>query len=725
MVVVDNPILAQELTELDEDQDQSAEVDDARVSADLFETPLQALGASGGTAAFFRVRYREGEWQIGTVDGGAAVDSPDFWIGKDLARARDELDFYMAARKQRRVEGWEALHWMTPCGGVVIAPTNLESGDDDTGEREILLLRNARDSYAKCRMLDIKIGEVTAVGGWQGKGYFMAWTQKWLDGVTNSSGQGFRLEGFDNPPESMQSILEHVQAEALVLKPEKIQRIVMQRQQAIEFLKFFTDLHTSGLFTRPPVPDADELSERLSEVETEELVLLQCIEELAGLVAACRRMPVAQQWIGSSVMLAFDAELRPLRTELREAERMPSGGAALIAKARVHIFDWGRSELNTAALNSSLWWETKQNREHYWGLYCTGIALLLYDCCLIYVRRFFRRQQAVAFSYWDRNIYTEDGMCGLSVQPLSTLPKHDNNAKPSTTPCTTALEAVSGKRQKLKVTWSVAPLPLPEPTRLEHAWCVTVHRAMDAPKLDIYSQSDGMINLQSFCEPVREVQEGIRARKRGRNRQFDTAQSVLKGPGSYSTTGKISQRNPVWEETFQLATLKPAARAPFIEALLVAFAGDGGLELDPECSAEEQAMGRRFIEKRQSIYPEHQVVELQRVALCDLLPISFTEGLGSANYARQNQFMHWCFPELSRAGKLGTAERSQIKTARELWTCVIMLVLVLAGLAELLNVQFIADGDEAEAAAVLVVADADGMHRRGDINGSWLEGELP
>ena len=146
-----------------------------------------------------------------------------------------------------------------------------------------------------------------------------------------------------------------------------------------------------------------------------------------------------------------------------------------------------------------------------------------------------------------------------------------NNAKPLTTPCTTALEAVSGKRQKLKVTWSVAPLPLPEPTRLEHAWCVTVHRAMDAPKLDIYSQSDGMINLQSFCEPVREVQEGIRARKRGRNRQFDTAQSVLKGPGSYSTTGKISQRNPVWEETFQLATLKPAARAPFIEALLVAF----------------------------------------------------------------------------------------------------------------------------------------------------------
>lgn len=39
---------------------------------------------------------------------------------------------------------------------------------------------------------------------------------------------------------------------------------------------------------------------------------------------------------------------------------------------------------------------------------------------------------------------------------------------------------------------------------------------------------------------------------------------------------------PVWDETFELADLKPGATAPFIAALLTAFGGDGGMELDPD-----------------------------------------------------------------------------------------------------------------------------------------------
>ena len=64
-------------------------------------------------------------------------------------------------------KGWEVLSWMTPYKGCVDAPT-------DIGDREVLLLRNARDQYGTCRLLDIKIGEVTAVGGWQGKGHFVS-----------------------------------------------------------------------------------------------------------------------------------------------------------------------------------------------------------------------------------------------------------------------------------------------------------------------------------------------------------------------------------------------------------------------------------------------------------------------------------------------------------------------------------------------------------------------
>ena len=40
-----------------------------------------------------------------------------------------------------------------------------------------MLLRNCRDGFHCARMLDIKMGNVTAVGGWQGKGTIKAFMQ--------------------------------------------------------------------------------------------------------------------------------------------------------------------------------------------------------------------------------------------------------------------------------------------------------------------------------------------------------------------------------------------------------------------------------------------------------------------------------------------------------------------------------------------------------------------
>ena len=326
------------------------------VPVSLFETPLKALGMSGGTAAFFSVKYKDGE-EAKDDYCGQEIDSKEYWIGKDLARAADEVFFYEEALKRMGKDDWEVLNWMTPYKGVVRAPTDLGDGE----EREILLLRNARDSYGTCRLLDIKIGEITAVAGWQGKGHFMAWTQKWLDGLTNSSGQGFRLEGFDAPPANLQSMLEHANINQHPgLSEAKLHRFLLQRQPAAEFLNFFLDLHETSQSSyggSPPedsvVPPIDiGIAERCSCVEMEELVLLNVIEELAALAAACRNTPVAQQWIGSSVMLAFDSQLRPLRSALQSkgAEKMPSGAAAAIANARVQIFDWGRSEVPTTLI---------------------------------------------------------------------------------------------------------------------------------------------------------------------------------------------------------------------------------------------------------------------------------------------------------------------------------------------------------------------------------------
>ncbi len=86
---------------VDVEVEASAEVEITKVPVSLFQTPFKALGASGGTAAFFRVEYKDDEWQKDETQAGVPIDSKDYWIGKDLARARDEVAFYEEAQKVR------------------------------------------------------------------------------------------------------------------------------------------------------------------------------------------------------------------------------------------------------------------------------------------------------------------------------------------------------------------------------------------------------------------------------------------------------------------------------------------------------------------------------------------------------------------------------------------------------------------------------------------------
>lgn len=83
----------------EEAQSPKAAVAVTKVPVSLFETPFKALGASGGTAAFFRVEYKDDEWRTDKTQAGVPIDSKDYWIGKDLARARDEVAFYEEAQK--------------------------------------------------------------------------------------------------------------------------------------------------------------------------------------------------------------------------------------------------------------------------------------------------------------------------------------------------------------------------------------------------------------------------------------------------------------------------------------------------------------------------------------------------------------------------------------------------------------------------------------------------
>ena len=158
-----------------------------------FEAPLKPIGASGGTAAFFSVKYKPGEELTDQLWDGKPVGSSNYWVGKDFARAKDEVDFYETAKLLLGQPEWAILNWVLPYGGILRSLCEV-GGESEfslpkTAERDIILMRNALDGFSKPRLLDIKLGEVTAVAGWQGKSAFGTWKQKWIDGATNSAGE--------------------------------------------------------------------------------------------------------------------------------------------------------------------------------------------------------------------------------------------------------------------------------------------------------------------------------------------------------------------------------------------------------------------------------------------------------------------------------------------------------------------------------------------------------
>lgn len=79
-------IVIQILIHLPESQ-QTSETQFTYVETKRFVTPVRRLGVSGGTAPFFSL-------QLAAAEGKS---SGDYWIGKDLSRAMDEVQFYEKA----------------------------------------------------------------------------------------------------------------------------------------------------------------------------------------------------------------------------------------------------------------------------------------------------------------------------------------------------------------------------------------------------------------------------------------------------------------------------------------------------------------------------------------------------------------------------------------------------------------------------------------------------
>jgi len=272
---------------------------------------------------------------------------------------------------------------------------------------------------------------------------------------------------------------------------KKTRRFALQRLVAEEFLMHwidFADLQPLG----------DEASNLLP-VEYSEVILFDAIGQLAALCKDTLSMPVPQMWIGSSVALACDGGALPERSRALQAlrERAAFAGGADAGLARVQVFDWGRSELNTVRSHALLSKEEQKMRETFWRLWKKGPLRLLFDALNMYTTQFgswyaeegTTEPRTVLIKVMDEDSHDASDLIGEASLPL----------EPTNGPVTLSLSltlrgnVADIRAHKSEVTVEISRSQPPQDSRLAEIWHVTVHSVSDLPKMDWMSDSDPQV----------------------------------------------------------------------------------------------------------------------------------------------------------------------------------------------------------------------------------------
>jgi len=505
------------------------------IEPDLFESPVKRLGVSGGTAPFFKLVLTEEGLAKFQSKTQCEKKSKTYFIGKDYSRASDEIDFYEQARKMKNnctmneedARTVELLTFMFDYIGVLAAPEQLES---DLMPRQMLCLQNLRDGCKKLRLLDIKIGQKTAQSGWHGKTSLHAFRQTLLDKMTNSTYEGYRLEGFDGMPSalvSMNPLLETFGK--LGIKSEKrlndanvekkSRRIMLQKMTSNDIFMHFTDLHLESWPCN--AMESIPVGNLLSGAEQSEIVLHEMVRQLFCLAVCCDRILIPQKWIGSSIALGFDALTRPERSREQE-ERLRS---TVIVK----IFDWGRSELLKKKEFDTLSSAEKDDRNRFWTYYKDAVYRLSFNAALFYYNQFTAQSWGeVSVCVLDYDALSSDDLIGEVTLPLR-----------ETKMTSYQLIGIHGRSCgsiSLSISWCDA-----EYSRLAGAWKVHINSATNLPAKDLTSYSS-----DPYCL--------VLAKSNNMLREYSQITSV-----------KANTLQPKWEETVEIPVV--ANSSNFLDSL--------------------------------------------------------------------------------------------------------------------------------------------------------------
>lgn len=324
-----------------------------QVPSEFFEEPCQPVCTSGGTAAFYHVRYRTGQEPEGKT--------AEHYIGKDLSHASDEIEFYdnLRACIDQDIRYANLAEMCMDCPGV--SKLICRNPKDNTMQvRFLLLLENLWNGYDKMRLVDVKMGAETSVACWKGKSRLHAWKNARVDQRTNSLVEGYRLEGMECPPRALQDRIESVndgstnRMRSKIISGKAAKRFLLQRLRAHEFLAAWCDVSSLGAGSEHHAHGA----------------IWSAMLQVGKLLRVCADLPVPQQWIGSSIAMGL---------EVGSSQKKP--------RVNVKVFDWGRAELISVSQFESLAVEQKKERWKFWRQYIRSVCRFYWELCRIAAHR--------------------------------------------------------------------------------------------------------------------------------------------------------------------------------------------------------------------------------------------------------------------------------------------------------------------------------------------------
>jgi hypothetical protein len=599
-----------------------------------FESPVQRISTSGGTAPFFKLTLTEkgvegmaSRQKQQSSNTNTNIDK-NYWIGKDLSHAEDEKDFYLQTLRIRSMynnnsgsgsgsgsgnykinsnsnsnrdltEGIGLLEtFMFDYLGVLRTKTTCESepnkneseSDENKGKDghhcNLLVMANMRNNFDVFRMLDLKIGEKTAQAGWKGKSRLRAMKHHLMDGLSNSSSEGYRLAGFNGCPEvfdSMNPLLDILSTDnsksseeptsttapatatttTTTTKNQQQKKTIWgasidesQQKQAKRFMlnslngtgvfRYFFDLHMDGDDdAMNPNANNTVAKDRYLPIEVAEIVSHELMSQLIRLSVACHRVKIPQKWIGSSVALVYDAGFFPDRSSSPSLEndgesdnndnntyKINHQEAEIRSKVICRIFDWGRSELLTAEEYDSMTPGDQKDRDHFWKLYKEGVDRLSYNATRVYYHQFAKSTMYsdVTIRVMDFDSMSPDDYIG---KVTIALPDPYNTdalkalSESKSYPLEGVISSTFGSTVSCSIVWCD---DFPSDSRLLGVWRITIETATNLPPMDFPTKAS-----DPYCMVL------------GNTTLPDDGQHFVQ-----KTCIKARTLNPVWNETIDL-----------------------------------------------------------------------------------------------------------------------------------------------------------------------------